>query len=59
MNNTRLKQILINTIEWAIEVSEDTTHDLLHGMGITSEELEEIGYKKEVFPIMHKWVQDN
>ena len=47
-----------NAIEWAIEVSDDTTHDLLRGMGVTSDELEELGYEKENFTEMHKWVQE-
>lgn len=58
MDNPRLMELITNVIEWGIEVSEDTTHDLLRGMGITSEELEEIGYEQENFPKMHEWVQE-
>ena len=53
----RLMHMVLDAIEWAIEVSDDTTHDLLRGMGITSDELEELGYEKEEFPEMHKWVK--
>lgn len=58
MDESRLIHLVLNAIEWAIEVSDDTTHDLLRGMGVTSDELEELGYEKENFPEMHKWVQE-
>ena len=58
MDEARLMHLVLNAIEWAIEVSDDTTHDLLRGMGVTSDELEELGYEKENFTEMHKWVQE-
>lgn len=59
MDEIRARQLVLDAIEWAIEISEQTTHDLLRGMGITSDELEEIGYEKETFPEMHEWVSEN
>ena len=53
MNENRLTELLINAFEWAIEVSETTTNDLIRATGITSAELEEIGYEKDNFPSMH------
>lgn len=44
VSSERLEELVINAIEWAIEVSEQTARDLIAGMGITSEELESIGY---------------
>ena len=53
--DARMEDLVINALEWAIEVGKQATEDLIHGMGITSAELEEIGYDKENFPEMHKW----
>ena len=58
ISDARLEELTINAIEWAINVSEQATHDILSSMGITSEELEIIGYDKENFPDMHKWVEE-
>ena len=58
MDEERLQQLLINAIEWSIEVSEQQTHDQIRAMGITSEELEEIGYEKENFPQLHEWANE-
>ena len=54
----RKEELLINAFEWAINVSEQATHDLIRATGITSEELSEIGYDKENFPQMHKWIEE-
>ena len=59
MKQERLEELLINTIEWAINVSEQITHDLLRASGIASEELTAIGYDKDNFPKMHEWIQEN
>lgn len=53
MDKERLTELLIHAFEWAIEVSETTTHDLVRATGITSAELEEIGYEKDNFLSMH------
>jgi hypothetical protein len=53
MTKTRLEDLCIAAIEWATEHSEDISHDLIRGMGITSDELEAIGYEKENFPSLH------
>ena len=53
MNKERIEELLINAFEWAINVSETATHDLIRATGITSDELEDIGYEKENFPDMH------
>lgn len=58
MDNGRLEELCINALEWAIEHSEQTTHDLIRGMGITSDELEKIGYEKENFPSMHEAAEE-
>ena len=54
----RAERLILDAIEWAIDVSEQTTHDLLRGMGITSEELEILGYEEESFPDLYKWVRE-
>ncbi len=56
MDNNRLEELLIDSIEWATEVSQQATHDLIRSIGITSEELEEIGYDIENFPEMHSYI---
>ena len=51
----RKEELLISAFEWAINVAEQVTHDLIHATGITSEELTDIGYDEENFPKMHDW----
>lgn len=58
LTNNRLKELLINAIEWSIEVSEQHTHDLLRATRITSHELEIIGYDKENFENIHEFVNE-
>lgn len=58
MNNGRMEELLINALEWVIEIGDDATHDLIHNMNISSDELEEIGYEKENFPKMHEWANE-
>lgn len=53
IDNNRLTEMLINAIEWGSDVSETVTHDLIRAIGITSDELETIGYDKQEFPLMH------
>lgn len=53
MNEGRLEELLINAIEHAVMVSEQYTHDLVKAIGITSDELDKIGYDKTNFPSMH------
>ena len=57
IENRRMKELLINAIERAIDVSEQATHDIIRAMGITSDELDAIGYDKENFPNMHEWAK--
>ncbi len=59
MKPDRLEELLINAIEWAINVSEQATHDILRASGITSDELNAIGYDKDNFPKMHEWVNED
>lgn len=54
VKSERLEECLINAIEWAIQVGEQATHDLIRGIGITSDELDAIGYDAENFPEMHE-----
>lgn len=58
VTSERLEEIAINALEWAIEVGEQTTTDLIRAMGITSDELDAIGYDKENFPSMHETTGD-
>ena len=53
MNNNRLEELLINVFEWAINVSEQLSLDMVKASGITSDELNDIGYEKENFPSLH------
>ena len=48
---------LINAIEWAVNVGETATHDLLRAIAITSEDLEAIGYDRANFPKMHEMLK--
>ena len=57
MTNDRLEEMLITAIEHAVDVSEKYTCDLLRSIGITTEELEEIGYDKVNFPEMHWYIE--
>ena len=57
MSEGRLTELLINAFEWAIEVSENATNDLIRFTGITSDELKKIGYEKVSFPSMHNAVK--
>lgn len=58
MENSRAEELLVNAFEWAVNVSEQTTKDIIEATGITSEELETIGYDKDNFPDMHEWAKD-
>ncbi len=51
----RYENLVINAIEWAVNVSEQHTYDLIRAMGITSEELSTIGYDEDNFPKMYEW----
>ena len=53
MNNNRLEELLINVFEWAINVSEQLSLDMVKASGITSDELNDIGYEKENFPSLY------
>ncbi len=53
ITNERMEELLLNALEWAIEKDEETTTELIQHMGITSDELEAIGYERENFEIMH------
>lgn len=54
----RYETLLINAIEWAVNVSEQHTKDIIRAMGITSDELSAIGYDKDNFPAMHVWANE-
>ena len=51
----RYEALLINATEWAVNISEQHTKDIIRAMGITSDELSAIGYDKGNFPEMHVW----
>ena len=53
--NRRYEEMLINAIEHAINVSKTYTRDIIRAIGITPEELEEIGYDCVNFPELHAW----
>lgn len=53
MEPGRLKEMLIAALGHAIEVSEQATADLIRAIGITDEELDELGYDEKNFPAMH------
>ena len=53
MNNNRFEELLINVFEWAINVSEQLSLDMVKASGITSDELSDIGYEKENFPSLY------
>lgn len=57
--NKRFEELLINAIEWAIEVGEQTTQDIIKAIEITSTELEKIGYDKKNFSDLHKYAKNN
>ena len=54
----RYEILITNALEWAINVSEQHTKDLIRAMGITSEELSTIGYGEDNFPKMHVWANE-
>ena len=54
----RYETLLINAIEWTVNVSEQHTKDIIRAMGITSDELSAIGYDEDNFPMMHVWVSE-
>lgn len=59
ISSSRAVELIINAIEWAIEVSEDTTRDVLRAMGITEQELKQIGYDGEDFDNFRALVENN
>ena len=52
------EKLLINAFEWAINDADQTTKDLIHATGISSEQLTAIGYDKENFPQLHEWADE-
>ena len=54
MTKERYEELLINVFEWAINISEQATYDLIQAAEITSKELGEIGYDKANFREMHE-----
>lgn len=57
MTKERIEELLINAFEGAINDSTRATIDLINVTGITSEELEELGYEKENFPDLHEMAE--
>ena len=53
--NGRIENLLIYAFEWAINVGEQATCDIIRATGILPEELDAIGYDAENFPKMHEW----
>ncbi len=53
------EMLLTNVIAWADEVSGQVAHDMLHGMGISPEQLDALGFDKNNFPKLHRWVLEN
>ena len=56
MSKDRLLDLCNNTIVWADEHSRDLASDLIKGMGITSDELLELGFDKKNFSYLHEAV---
>jgi len=54
ISSERLEECVINAIEWGLEVSDQVAHDLIRGMGITSDELYVLGYDENEFPNLHQ-----
>ena len=54
----RYETLLINAIEWAVNISEQHTKDIIRAMGITSDELSAIGYDEDNFSVMHVWANE-
>jgi len=54
VSSERLEECVINAIEWGLEVSEQVACDLVGGMGITSDELDALGYDENEFPNLHQ-----
>ena len=54
----RYETLIINTLEWAVNVSEQVTCDIIRAMGITSDELSAIGYDEDNFPKMHSYTEE-
>ena len=54
VSSQRLEEIVTNALEWAIEVDEQIANDLVRGMGITSDELDAIGYDVDNFSSLHR-----
>lgn len=59
MTKERLENLLISAFEDAVNESEDATVNLIRATGITSSELEEIGYEKSNFVWMHDVAECN
>lgn len=54
----RYETLIIFALEWAINVSEQVTCDLIRAMGITSDELSAIGYDEDNFLKMHGYSKE-
>lgn len=59
MDKERLEELLIKALEWTIDCSEQATRDLIVAIGITCEELNDIGYDEDNFPEMYEYVKHN
>ena len=55
----RLESLLISAFDWASEISDTAIHDIIRATGITSVELEAIGYEEENFPELHEAANEN
>ena len=46
MDKKRLEELLIKALEWTSNCSEQMTKDMISAIGITNNELDEIGYEQ-------------
>ena len=47
MDKKRLEELLIKALEWTSNCSEQMTKDMISAIGITNNELDEIGYEQQ------------
>ena len=50
LTKDRLKEILINILDWGCEVSEQTLEDMISASGMTRKEMDELGYDETPNP---------
>lgn len=54
MNKERSEELLVNALVYVDAVSRQYSYDFVKATGITSPELEALGFEREYYPLMHK-----